>query len=53
MPEVHVVARDPDASDDETVGFRLGDVVINSVSGAMFFMQTEGEWIELPIPVAP
>lgn len=42
MAQVHVWRHDPVASDNESIGLNAGDVVINLLTGAMWYMGTVG-----------
>lgn len=53
MSKVFVLRRDPVASDDETVGFKVGDVIFNRASGNRWHLSPKlFTWIALPVPGA-
>lgn len=51
MADVHVLRRDPLPSDNETEGIKVGDVVINLLTGTQWYMRTPGgNWVQIPNP---
>jgi hypothetical protein len=46
------MTRDPNSSDDESLGFKIGDTIENSVTGSKWYYQIKGNgWVEIETSV--